>query len=299
VVAVVAVVSFSIIHITPGDPATFMLELDATEEDVERLRHQLGLDRPILVQFYLWLGRTLRGDLGESIFLNRTVVAAIAERLEPTLSLMVLAETVALVTAIPLGVLAAKYLNTWVDRTAMFIAILGLSLPSFWLALNLIELVGVKWLLLPVAGYVPLREGFVLHLKHMIMPAFSLGFIHAALITRMTRSSMLEVLQSDYIRTARAKGLSERVVLWRHALKNAALPTVTVIGLSVLALASGAVVIEVVFAIPGVGRLIVNAVLSRDYPLIQGILLMTATVYVMINLIVDILYAYLDPRIRY
>jgi peptide/nickel transport system permease protein len=299
VLLVVATITFALLHLTPGDPAAVLLGDQATPEDIARIRQKLGLERPIYIQYGLWLIRVFQGDLGESLFLNRSVVRAIGERLEPTLSLAILAELIAVSLAIPLGVLAAWKANTWVDRTVMVFAVLGFSIPVFWLGLNFIFLFSVKLRLLPVAGYQPLAEGFLPFLRYLILPAVTLGLIHAALIARMTRSSMLEVLREDYIKTARAKGLSETLVLMRHAFRSASVPVVTIIGLSFAGLVTGVVVTETVFSIPGVGRLIVSAVLTRDYPLIQGVILLVACAYVFINLAVDLLYVYLDPRIRY
>ena len=299
VLLVVAFLTFGILQFAPGDPAAVLLGEQATREDILRLRHKLGLDRPIPLQFAIWMGHVLRGDLGESLFSGQPVTKAIAERLEPTLSLALFAIIIALLLALPLGVLAAWRANTWVDRAVMVFAVLGFSIPAFWLGINLIYLFGVQLRLLPVMGYQPLSGGLGPYLKHLILPSVTLGLISAALIARITRASMLEVLREDYIRTARAKGLGERVVLLRHALKAASIPILTIIGLAFAGLITGVVVTETVFAIPGVGRLIVGAVVHRDYPIIQGAILLVAASYVFVNLVVDILYSYLDPRVRY
>ncbi len=298
VLAVVAIVDFIIIHLTPGDPAAVMLGSDATEADLTRLRHELGLDLPIYVQFAKWIAGVLQGDLGRSIFMDMPVTQAIWQHLGPTVSLTLLAELIAVCFAIPLGVMAANRRGTWIDQSFMMIALLGISIPSFWLGLNFILLFAVKLNWLPAAGYQPLSNGLINHLRYLIMPAVSLGIMQGALIARMTRSSMLEVLSQNYIRTAEAKGLKRHIIIYKHALRNAFIPILTVIGLTFATLIGGAVVTEMVFNIPGIGKLIVNSVLRRDYVVIQGTVLMIATAYVFINLIVDILYAYIDPRVR-
>ncbi|MEN6413406.1 MAG: ABC transporter permease [Veillonellales bacterium] len=299
ILIVVAVVDFIIIHLTPGDPAAVMLGSEATETDLANLREQLGLNLPIYIQFGKWILGVLQGDLGRSIFINMPVTQAIWQHLGPTISLTLLAEIIAVLFAIPLGVMAATHRGTWSDQSFMMIALLGISIPSFWLGLNFILLFAVKLNWLPAAGYQPLSNGLVNHLKYLILPAISLGIMQGALIARMTRSSMLEVLNENYILTAEAKGLSQRVVIYKHALKNAFIPILTVIGLTFATLIGGAVVTETVFNIPGIGKLIVNSVLRRDYVVIQGTVLMIAVAYVLINLFVDILYAYIDPRVRY
>lgn len=299
ILIVVAVVDFIIIHLTPGDPAAVMLGSEATETDLANLREQLGLNLPIYIQFGKWILGVLQGDLGRSIFINMPVTQAIWQHLGPTISLTLLAEIIAVLFAIPLGVMAATHQGTWSDQSFMMIALLGISIPSFWLGLNLILLFAVKLNWLPAAGYQPLSNGLVNHLRYLILPAISLGVMQGALIARMTRSSMLEVLNENYILTAEAKGLSQRVVIYKHALKNAFIPILTVIGLTFATLIGGAVVTETVFNIPGIGKLIVNSVLRRDYVVIQGTVLMIAVAYVLINLFVDILYAYIDPRVRY
>ena len=299
VLLVVAIVDFIIIHLTPGDPASVMLGSQATEEELAKLREQLGLTLPIYTRFFQWIIGILQGELGWSIFMDMPVTAAIWEHLGPTLSLTILAEIIAILFAIPLGVMAANRRGSWMDQSFMTFAMLGISLPSFWIGLNLILLFAVQFNWLPAAGYQPLSSGIFNHLKYLIMPAISLGIMQGALIARMTRSSMLEVLNENYIRTAEAKGLKMWIVTYKHALRNAFIPILTVIGLSFATLVGGAVVTETVFNIPGIGKLIVNSVLRRDYEVIQGTVLMIAAAYVFINLVVDILYAYIDPRVRY
>ncbi len=299
VLLTVATVGFFLIYLTPGDPAAVMLGPDATHEDLAQMRRLMGLDRPLLVQLARWYGRTLQGDLGYSIFLQRPVLQAIVERLEPTLLLTVFSLAIATAVGIPAGVVAAVQHNSWIDQVSMAVALFGVSMPSFWLGLNLILIFSVWLGLLPVAGYVPIQQSLAGALRSLVLPAVTLGFSGSALIARMTRSSMLEVLGQDFIRTARAKGNTERRVVFRHALRNAMIPTVTVIGLAMGGLLAGAIVTETVFALPGVGRLVISSVLRRDYPVIQGVLMFIAAIYVLVNLLIDVLYVYLDPRVKY
>ena len=299
VLFVVATVVFFLVHLTPGDPAAVILGADATPEALAELRARLGLDKPLLLQFMHWCGRMLRGDLGESIFLRRPVTQAIAERLEPTFLLAGLATLFAVLIGIPTGVLAAVYHNSWLDRLFMTVAIFGVAMPNFWLGLNLIFLFALALPLLPVSGYVPLADNPWQTLRFLLLPAFSLGFPQSALIARMTRGSMLDVLSQDYIKTARAKGLRETLVIYKHALKNTMITVLTVVGIVLAITLSGSVVIETVFGLPGIGRLIINSVLRRDYPVIQGAVLFIAAGYVLVNLLIDVLYVYLDPRITY
>jgi peptide/nickel transport system permease protein len=259
----------------------------------------MGLNRPLHVQLLRWYSRTLRGDLGESIFLQRPVRQAIFERLEPTVLLTTMALAIAMAIGIPAGVVSAVQRNSWVDQVAMGVALFGVSVPGFWLGLNLILLFSVYLGLFPVAGYEPLAQSVGGAVRSLVLPALTLGIGGSALIARMTRSSMLEVLGQDYVRTARAKGNIERRVIIRHALRNAMIPTVTVIGLALGGLLAGAIVTETVFALPGVGRLVISSVQRRDYPVIQGILMFIASVYVLVNLLIDIVYVYLDPRVKY
>jgi peptide/nickel transport system permease protein len=299
VMAIVALFVFSLLYIAPGDPAAIIAGDQASPDDIERIRQGLGLDRPFLVQFGSWLWRILHGDLGTSIFTNLPVSSLIAQRIEPTLSLMVLTLVLTIVVAVPLGVLAAWKAGSWVDRTIMAFAVFAFSLPVFVVGYVLAFVFALQFEWLPVQGYTPLAEGFWPWLQNLILPALALGCVYIALIARITRASMLEVLQQDYIRTARAKGLDQRSILFVHALKNAAVPIITVIGIGVALLIGGAVVTESVFAIPGLGRLTIDAILRRDYPVIQGIVLMFSFLYVLVNLMVDLTYTLVDPRIRY
>jgi peptide/nickel transport system permease protein len=299
VMAIVALFVFSLLYIAPGDPAAIIAGDQASPGDIERIRQGLGLDRPFLVQFGSWLWRILHGDLGTSIFTNLPVSSLIAQRIEPTLSLMVLTLVLTIVVAVPLGVLAAWKAGSWVDRTIMAFAVFAFSLPVFVVGYVLAFVFALEFEWLPVQGYTPLAEGFWPWLQNLILPALALGCVYIALIARITRAAMLEVLQQDYVRTARAKGLDQRSILFVHALKNAAVPIVTVIGIGIALLIGGAVVTESVFAIPGLGRLTIDAILRRDYPVIQGIVLMFSFLYVLVNLMVDVTYTLVDPRIRY
>ena len=299
VLAVVVTVVFLLIHLIPGDPVSVMLGPDATPTQIEATRKGLGLDRPIHEQLIGFYGRILRGDLGQSYFLDRPVSRALWERAEPTLVLMLSALVVAIAIGVPSGTIAAAYRGSAWDRGLMLVSLLGVCIPGFWLSLNFIYFFAVRLGWLPAAGYVSVFTDPVGALRYMVLPAFSLGFNQSALIARISRSCMLEVLQQDYIRTARAKGLSHRAVTWVHAFRNALVPVVTVIGITTAVLIGGAVVTEIVFNIPGLGRLIISAILRRDYPVVQGVVLVTATAYVLINLGVDLLYAIIDPRIRY
>jgi peptide/nickel transport system permease protein len=299
VMLVVSTTVFLLLYLTPGDPVGVILGPEATEQQKAELRARLGLDQPAHVQLANWYLRLLRGDLGTSIFLNKPVVQAFLERVEPTLMLTLLAMAFAVGIGLPAGIIAAKLRGSWFDLAAMLVAIAGVSMPTFWVGLNLIFIFGVTLNWLPVAGYQPLSAGLWENIRYLLMPAFTLGFAQSALLARITRSMMLEVLAQDYIRTARAKGLSEAAVVLSHALRNAMIPVITVIGLSFAILLGGAVITEQVFNIPGVGRLLVQAVSRRDYPLVQGIVLIIAAVYVIVNLVVDLVYAYLDPRIRH
>lgn len=299
VLLVVGTLVFLLVHLTPGDPAGYMLGSDATPADVARLRTAFGLDQPLVVQYIRWLWRAVQGDLGESLFLRKSVVAVIGERMEPTLLLTGLAAVLAMVLGVGAGILAATRHNTWTDRAVMATATLGVSIPGFWLGLNLILVVGVKLRLLPVAGYAGFAEKGLATLQYLVLPALALGITEAALIARMTRSSVLDVLRQDFIRTARAKGMRERTVLFRHALRNAALPIITTLGNTLAVLIGGAVVTETVFNIPGLGRLVIQSVMRRDYPMIQATVLFAALAYILINLAVDLAYAWTDPRIRY
>jgi peptide/nickel transport system permease protein len=304
VMAVVALFVFSLLYIAPGDPASIIAGDQATPADVARIRIALGLDRPFLVRFLSWVWDVLRGDLGTSIFTNLPVTKMIAQRIQPTLSLMTITLVLSLSTAIPLGVVAAWKQGSWIDRFAMIISTAGFSVPVFVVGYVLAYVfaldgfnIGIGWF--PVQGYTPIEDGIVPWFMNLLLPSIALGLIYMALIARITRATMLEVLSQDYVRTARAKGAGQRSILFLHALKNAAVPIVTVVGIGFATLIGGAVVTESVFAIPGLGRLTVDAILRRDYPIIQGVVLMFSFVYVLVNLGVDLLYTVLDPRIRY
>ena len=299
VMAVVALFVFSLLFLTPGDPAAVIAGDVATADDIQRIRAKLGLNEPFLVQFGGWVGRLLHGDLGTSIFTNLPVTTLIGQRVQPTVSLTLLTLVVAVLIAVPLGVIAAARAGTWADRLVMGFSVLGFSVPVFVLAYMLIIVFSVKLEWLPVQGYRALSEGLWPWLSHLILPSIALGTVYMALIARITRAAMLDVLSQDYIRTANAKGLAPRAVLTGHALKNAGVPIITVIGIGIALLISGAIVTETVFAIPGIGRLTVDAILRRDYPIIQGVILLFSGVYVLINLLVDLSYRLFDPRIRY
>jgi len=290
---------FLLLRLTPGDPAAIMAGDAATTEQIERIRAGLGLDRPIVVQFGIWFGRVLSGDLGESFYFRIKVATLIGQRLEPTFSLAGLTILLAVLISVPMGVIAAWRFGGWFDRALMGFSVLGLSIQELVAAYLLIWLVSLQLGWLPVQGYARLSEGFFLWLRHLILPAITLSLIYIALIARVTRASVLEALGEDYIRTARAKGLPEMRVLVRHALANAAIPIATVIGIGIAILIGGVVVTESVYAIPGLGRLTVDAVLARDFPTIQGVILFFSFVYVMVNLLIDLSYVFFDPRIRY
>jgi peptide/nickel transport system permease protein len=299
VMAVVALFVFSLLYVAPGDPAVVIAGDQASPADVERIRASLGLNQPFLVRFGTWLWGVLRGDLGTSIFTGLPVSRMIVQRIEPTLVLMLLTVVLSVSVAVPAGVIAARKQGGWVDRTVMLAAVLGFSVPVFVVGYLLAYVFALQLGWLPVQGYVPLADGLLPCLRSLALPALALGAVYIALIARMTRSAMLEVLAQDYVRTARAKGLGQGAILFIHALKNAAVPVLTVIGTGVALLIGGAVVTESVFAIPGVGRLTVDAILRRDYPVIQGVVLLLSFSYVLVNLAVDLLYTVLDPRIRY
>ncbi len=299
VMAVVAVFVFLLLRLTAGDPAAIIAGDNATAQDVADIRERLGLDEPVVYQFVIWLGRILRGDFGESFFFKKTVGELIVGRLEPTLALATCTLVLAVGIAVPLGVFAAWKRGSWLDRFVMGLSVLGFSVPAFVIGYALMYLFAIELAWLPVQGYQRLNEGFGGFIQRLVLPSFTLAIIYVALIARITRASVLEVLNADHVRTARAKGLSELPVLVRHVLRNAAVPIVTVIGLGVALLIGGVVVTESVFGIPGLGRLTVDAVLARDYPTVQAIVLLFSTVYVLINLLVDLTYTFLDPRIRY
>ena len=299
VMLVVVTIVFFLIHLIPGDPVAVILGPEANAQQIEDARRALGLDRPLPEQLVRFYARLLRGDLGRSYYLDRPVTTALLERAEPTLVLMASALIVAVLIGVPSGIVAGAYPGSGWDRVLMTAALLGVCVPGFWLSLNFIYLFLVRLGWLPVAGYASVFSDPVAAFRHMLLPAVSLGFSQSALIARIARSCMIEVLRQDYIRTARAKGLAERSVVYLHAFRNALVPVVTVIGITMAILIGGAVVTEIVFNIPGLGRLIISAILRRDYPVVQGVVLVTAAAYMLINLVVDMVYAFIDPRIRY
>lgn len=295
----VAVFVFLLLRLTPGDPAQVIAGDEATPAQLEAIRENLGLNESVMSQFVSWSTKMLQGDFGTSLISNKPVLELIGQRVGPTLSLALVAMGMTLIFALPMGVLAAWLYGRLLDRAVMVFSVLGFSVPVFVTGYVLIAIFAVDLKLFPVQGYKPLSDGIGPFAERIFLPALALASIYIALVARMTRASMLEVLQEDYVRTARAKGLGERVVLFRHALRNAAIPILTIIGTGFAMLISGVVVTESVFNIPGLGRLVVDAVLARDYPLIQAIILLTAGVYVVINLLVDLSYALTDPRVRY
>jgi peptide/nickel transport system permease protein len=299
VMAVVAVVVFSLLRLTAGDPAAIIAGDNATSEDVTAIRARLGLDRPMVEQFVIWVGRIVRGDFGESFFFKKPVSQLILDRVEPTLALATATMVLTIALALPLGVLAAWKRDTWIDRAVMGLSVLGFSVPVFVIGYVLIYLFAIELAWLPVQGYQRLGDGVGGFLERLVLPSITLAVVFVALIARITRASVLEVLNADHVRTARAKGLGELPVLLRHVLRNAAVPIVTVIGIGVAVLIGGVVVTESVYGIPGLGRLTVDAVLARDYPTVQAVILVFSVAYVLINLLVDLSYTFLDPRIRY
>ncbi len=296
---VVAVVVFALLRLAGGDPAAIIAGQAATTADVEAIRARLGLDQPLLVQFLTWIGAVLRGDLGESYYFKKPVAELIAGRAGPTLSLAFATIVLSTLVAVPLGALAAWRQGKLVDRIVMGVAVLGFSVPVFVIGYALVYLVSIEWGLLPVQGYQPLSEGLGGWLAHLVLPTLTLSIVYVSLIARMTRAAVLDTLAEDYVRTARAKGVAPLAILVRHALRNALVPIVTVIAMGFALLVGGVVVTESVFGIPGLGRLTVDAVLARDYPTVQGVILLFALAYVLLNLAVDLAYPWLDPRIRY
>jgi peptide/nickel transport system permease protein len=287
------------LRMTPGDPAAVLAGDNASPQQIEEIREQLGLNKPILTQLTIWVGKLLRGDLGESFYFKMPVTKLILFRVEPTLSLATITLIITILIAVPLGVLAAYRHGSWIDRLVMGFSVMGFSVPVFVMGYLLIYIFAIELKLFPVQGYRSISDGFWPYLHRLLLPGATLSVIYIALIARITRASMLEVLDEEYIRTARSKGVKERVVLLSHALRNASVPIVTVIGIGIGLLVGGVVVTESVFNIPGLGRLTVDAVLGRDYPTIQAVILVFSFVYVIINLAVDLVYCLLDPRIRY
>ena len=299
VMGVVALVVFLLLRLTPGDPAAVLAGDNATTAQLERIRASLGLNEPLYIQFFTWLNRLLHGDLGVSLISNVPVLKMIGQRVEPSISIALSTIILSVVIAVPLGVIAAWKQGTWIDRFVMGLSVLGFSVPVFVIGYVLIQVFAIDLRWLPVQGFKSIFDGFGPFFQRLVLPTLSLSFIYVALIARMTRASMLDVLGEDYVRTARAKGIGEIPVLFRHALRNAAVPVITVIGTGFALLISGVVVTESVFNIPGIGRLTVDAVLARDYPVIQAMILLTSLLYVTINLLIDVAYTLLDPRIRY
>jgi peptide/nickel transport system permease protein len=299
VMGVVAVIVFLLLRMSPGDPAAIIAGDDATTEDIAKIREHLGLDRPLLTQFALWIAQLAAGDFGNSIYLERPVLGLIMERVEPTLALSVTTIIFAVVLAVPIGVLAAWRAGTWIDQAIMALSVLAFSVPVFLIGYGLVIGFSLTLELLPVQGVVSFSEDPAAFFRHLVLPTVALGLVYTALIARITRATMLETLNEDFIRTARAKGLGEPRVLILHALKNASVPIVTTIGTGLALLIGGVVVTESVFAVPGIGRLTIDAVMQRDYPVIQGVILVVAGVYVLVNLVIDLTYSLLDPRIRY
>ncbi|MCX7325630.1 MAG: ABC transporter permease [Hyphomicrobiales bacterium] len=299
VMTMVAVFVFLLLHLSPGDPAAIIAGDNATPEAIDGIRLKLGLSDPLPVQFVRWIGHVLQGDLGVSIFSNEPVLKLVGQRLEPTLSLALTTLVVAVTLAISFGVLAAWKAGTWIDRVLMVISVVGFSVPTFVVGYLLIYLFAIELRWLPVQGYTPMNEGLDGWARNLVLPSMALGLAYIALIARITRASMLDVLSEDYIRTAKAKGVADESMLLKHALKNAGVPIVTIIGIGVALLISGVVITETVFNIPGIGRLVVDAIAKRDYPIIQGVILIFSGVYVLVNLLVDLTYTIIDPRIRY
>jgi peptide/nickel transport system permease protein len=299
VMTVVALFVFLLLRLTSGDPAAIIAGDNATSEQVAQIRTRLGLDQPIAQQFLIWLAQILRGDLGESFFFKKKVTELLLDRVEPTLALAACTTVLAVLLAVPLGTMAAYWQGTWIDHLVMGVSVLGFSVPVFVIGYALMYIFAISLAWLPVQGYQRLSDGFGGCMARLVLPSFTLAVIYVALIARIARTSVLEVLNADYVRTARAKGLTDLTVLLHHVLRNAAIPIVTVIGLGVALLIGGVVVTESVYSIPGLGRLVVDAVLARDYPTIQAVVLIFSVVYVIINLLVDLLYTVLDPRIRY
>ena len=298
VLIIVSIVIFSLIHLVPGDPATAMLGDLATEEDIAALRIRMGLDKPLIEQYFIWIGNIFHGDFGMSVVNNETVGSLIISHIRPTISLAIYALVIAAVIAIPLGMIASRKKGSAIDHVVSVISLAGISLPSFLLGLFLMLLFSVKFRIFPVSGYKEISEGFLEHIRSLTLPAIALGFMNAALMMRMTRASMLEVLGSDYIKMAKAKGVKEFSLLAKHAFKNALVTLITIFGQSIVQALSGAAVVESLFAVPGLGQLMVNSIGRRDYYVIQAIVLLIAVINVVINMIIDILYGFVDPRVR-
>lgn len=298
VLFIVSILIFMIIHITPGDPAAALLGDNPSKEDIERIREALGLNDPLYVQYFNWLTGVLQGDFGTSLFKYGEVTTTLIEHLKPTIVLTIMALFIALLIGLPLGVMAAKYQGKFMDKFVTGFSLIGVSVPSFLIGLILMMVFAVKFNWLPAGGFKPISAGLGEHLRYLILPAVTLSFVPMSLIIRITKSSVLEVMHENYVKTAFAKGLKENIVIYKHVLKNALITILTVIGQIVIGLMGGAVVTETIYSIPGIGQLVVNSVMSRDYPVIQGALLLIAAMYVLINLVIDLLYALIDPRVR-
>ncbi|MFD1849793.1 ABC transporter permease [Oceanobacillus bengalensis] len=299
VMLIVSVIVFLIVHLTPGNPAYLILGEDSSPEAIEQLEAQLGLDKPMVMQFFDWIKNIFTGDLGQSIYSSEPVTQVIMERVGPTFSLMMMSMALTLLIAIPTAIFVVWRRNTVLDPLFTSASLVGASIPEFWFAMLLVLGLGVAIPIFPVAGYVPIAEGFFTWFYHLILPAFVLAAVEIGLIARMLRDGMLEAVNQDYTKTARAKGVKESIVLMKHVFSNALIPTTTVIGVTVAGLLGGTVIIETIFTIPGIGQLLIDSIHRRDYPVIQGVVLFIAAIYVVINLLVDLLYAFLDPRIRY
>ncbi|MBV7483518.1 ABC transporter permease [Bordetella sp. BOR01] len=299
VMVMVAVVVFAMLRLTPGDPAAILAGDDATAAQLEQIRQSMGLDKPILTQFGVWMGQLVQGDLGVSLLSGTPVLDMIGNRVGPTLALALATIAVTVIVAVPMGIIAARRRGQLLDRVVMSLSVFGFSVPTFVIGYLLIYLLSLKMGWFPVQGYKPMADGFWPFAHRLVLPTLALSGIYIALVARITRSSIIEVMNEDFIRTARAKGAKESVILLRHALRNAAVPIVTIIGIGVASLITGVVVTESVFNLPGLGRLVVEAVLARDYPVIQGLILLFSLTYILINLVVDVLYTVFDPRIRY
>ncbi|MCI7796113.1 MAG: ABC transporter permease [Lachnospiraceae bacterium] len=298
VLIIVSVVIFSVVHLTPGDPAASILGDEATAEDIAALRERMGLDKPVVEQYFVWMGNILHGDFGMSVAGNETVANLLKSHWEPTISLALFSTVIALGIAIPLGILAARNKGTAIDSGISALSLMGISFPSFLLGLFLMMVFAVKLKLLPVSGYKTLSDGFVPHIRSLVLPGIALGFMHSALLMRMTKASMLEVLNSDYVKMAKAKGVKEFLLVAKHAFRNALIPVITTVGQSIVGALAGAAVVESMFAIPGMGQLMVNSIGRRDYYVIQAIVLIIACINVLVNLLVDLLYGIADPRVR-
>ena len=298
VLIIVSVVIFSVVHLTPGDPAASILGDEATAEDIAALRERMGLDKPVVEQYFIWIGNILHGDFGMSVAGNETVANLLKSHWEPTISLALFSTVIALGIAIPLGILAARNKGTAIDSGISALSLMGISFPSFLLGLFLMMVFAVKLKLLPVSGYKTLSDGLVPHIRSLVLPGIALGFMHSALLMRMTKASMLEVLNSDYIKMAKAKGVKEFLLVAKHAFRNALIPVITTVGQSIVGALAGAAVVESMFAIPGMGQLMVNSIGRRDYYVIQAIVLIIACINVLVNLLVDLLYGIADPRVR-